>query len=162
MATQQSPRGPHDTHAERVCLAAGLYSPEWWWEARHHHHPDDYSYREHQEIARCLDELGDVGPFIPDNGDWLNQWTGTHPYTPPTALTVRISAVATMALIRWQKTETTHVDLYAPIHVPDRALAAIAAYADGLHERAARTIREHALKRAEILELRYRLRDLTE
>lgn len=147
MATTQTPRGPYDRHAERVALAAGLYSAAWWRDTRQHHEPGDYFHVEHQQIAGALDQLDDIGPFIPTRSDWLDEWTGAHPLTPPTALTCRIAAVATIT------------------DLPAAPIQAVCKYADGLHEKAAAIVRTHADKRRQIYALSEQieqLRDLTE
>ena len=141
MAIESTPSGPRDTHAERACLAAGLIHAPWWWELRHVIGPDDFSHAAHRWIASALDELGDVGPFVPREGDdlaVLGDWW-------PSSRTVRAWAVATFA---------AHAD------VTPGKLMGLAQWADGRHEEAAVVVRDLAVQRAEIEALRYRLEDL--
>ena len=139
MTVTQTHRGPIDTHAERAALAAGLWNPQWHWETRCIIDNDDHGHVEHQQISRALDELADVGPFVPDTYPVLDRdaWW-------PSSLHCRISAVATIT------------ELNAG------AITAIAKYADGLHARHALTILDLSRQRHRILALRLELRDLTE
>lgn len=140
MAIEQTPYGPRDTHHERVCIASGLHHHVWWLEVRLTVDPDDFSHVEHQRIAESLDQLYDVGPFVPREivayADPAIYW--------PSSLHARVAAVATLA------------------DLGDAPLRAIAKFADGLHDRSARMVRLLADRRREIFELRSQLSDLTE
>ena len=139
MAATQTHRGPIDTQAERAALAAGMWSALWHWETRCVINPDDYGHLEHQRIARALDELHDIGPFVPDT---LVEY-GPESYW-PSSLHTRVEAVATI-------TDLNHA-----------ALRAITAYADALHAKHALTILDLSRQRDRILALKHELRDLTE
>ena len=143
MAVTQTHRGPIDTHAERATLAAGMWTHEWWAKVRAIVEPDDFGHVEHQQIARALDDLHDIGPLVPTCADWLEQWTGLWPITPPSSQTLRIAAIATIT------------ELNAG------AIAGIFRYADARHNQHAHHVADLARQRHRILELKHELRDLT-
>ena len=135
MATEQTPRGPRDVHAERVCLAAGIVHYPWWYELRHYCGPSDFGSDTYRRIAVALDATFDVGPHLPAEGDeWAEWW--------PSSRTVRVWAVATVA------------------DVPAGRVADLAArYADGRHLSCAAIVAELAGQRRRIFELRSELWD---
>ena len=137
MATETTPNGPRDTHAERATLAAGLWHPPWWSEVREHVQPHHFSYIEHQAIASALDELSEVGPFVPLV---VPDYLASDMYW-PSSLTVRIHAVATITDLN------------------PGPIAAVCRFADGRHTEAAGVVRAHAVTRDRILALRYEQRD---
>lgn len=132
---------PHDRHAERATLAAGIHSARHHHETRQHHHPDDYWFPQHQAISRALDQLADIGPY--PYGTW-DQWEHLHPQTPPAGLNVRLAATWTL------------VD-----NVPLWVLRRIAETADGNHTATAQTVHRKAGERAEVHALVHRFQDLT-
>ena len=138
MATTQTPRGPVDRDAERATLAAGLTPHPGWREVRDLVEPGDYGIAAHQAIANALDQLADVGPFVPRE---LVDWNETTYW--PSSLTVRAAAVSAI----------TSLEPIAAIH-------AIAKFADGRHFEDAEVVATHAATRRRIAELDAELREL--
>ncbi len=132
---------PHDRHAERSTLAAGIHSAAHHWDIRHHTEPGDYWFPQHQHIAHALDHLADVGPY--PYGTW-EQWASLAPQTPPSSLNVRVAAIWTL------------ID-----DIPLWVLRRIAEYADGNHIQAAQAVHHNAIERAEVTELVARFNNLT-
>ena len=138
MATTQTPQGPVDRDAERATLAAGLWHHAWWLEVRATIAPNDYGIAAHQAIAHALDQLADIGPFLPTRPD---QWEDGYW---PSSLHARAGAVSALA------------DLD-----PIAAIIAIAKFADGRHLTDARTVADHSATRWRIAELHAELGELT-
>jgi len=138
-----NPQGamPHDRHAERATLGAGIHSAQWHYATRHHAEPADYWFPQHQAIAAALDMLGDIGPY--PWGTW-EQWAPLWPQTPPASLNVRLAALWTL------------VD-----DVPLWVLQRIAECADGRHQTTANIVRRKAGERQEVAMLVARFNQLT-
>lgn len=132
---------PHDRHAERSTLAAGIHSAAHHYDVRLVVSPTDYWFPQHQAISAALDVLHDIGPYPWGTHD---QWAELHPQTPPMSLNVRIAAVWTL------------VD-----DVPLWILRRIAECADGAHPAAASTVQRRASEREEVAALIARVTDLT-
>lgn len=132
---------PHDRHAERRVIAAGMYSSQHHYDARLHVEPGDFWFPQHQAINAALDHLHDIGPYPYGTAD---QWAELAPQTPPLSLNVRIAAVWTL------------ID-----DVPLWVLRRITDFADGRHTEAAKTVRHKAQERAEVHALAARFADLT-
>jgi hypothetical protein len=135
---------PHDKEAERACIGNSLQSPDWHYRARLVVEPGDFYFTEHQVLFSALDDLYDIGPFVPTFSIDFELFVDMWPITLPSSLGVRIGAVFCMG----------------PVGAPLWALRRLADCATGAVESSAALVRARSEQRAEILALEQRIDEL--
>lgn len=135
---------PHDKAAERACIGNSLRSAEWHYRARQVVEPSDFYFTEHQVLFAVLDDLSDIGPFVPDVGVDFDLFAETWPIVLPSSAGVRVGAVFCLG----------------PVGAPLWALRRLAASASGAVEASAEIVLARSEQRSEIRDLELRIDEL--